>query len=430
MTTIPTRWDLSNVYSGLDAPELQTDMQWVVDETKAVEKFFQENVAILTDQADPKTVSAGLSTLIDMINTLLLKASTIGAYFHSFISTDSYNKEAMRMNSKFEIILVQVEITTMKVKAWLGKVRELLPQVLDLHGSARDHSFFVLETAKQAQYLMSEPEEILASELSLSGGDAWTQLQGIIASQKTAEIELDGELKTLPMPAVINLHGHPDETVRKRAYELEMKSWEEIKEPIAAAMNGVKGTVNTLNRHRNREDALHSALDMTRIDRQTLDAMMGAMTDSFPMFRRYFKAKARRFGQEALPWWNLYAPIGKVEKTFDFAEAKALILEKFATFSPELSDFAANAFEKNWLDAEQRAGKRGGAFCMGVPAHKESRILCNFDGSLDQVMTMAHELGHGFHNYCMFQADRTRVATQDPHDPGRNCLDHVRDDCF
>ncbi|MCJ7696162.1 MAG: hypothetical protein MUO40_12175, partial [Anaerolineaceae bacterium] len=344
MTTTPPRWDLSNVYSGLNAPELQNDMQWVTDETKAVEKFFQEKVAILTDQADPKTVAAGLSTLIDKINTLLLKASTIGVYFHSFISTDSYNKEAMRMNSKFEIILVQVQITTMKIQAWLGKVRKLLPQVLDLQGSARDHSFFVLETAKQAQYLMSEPEEILASELSLSGGDAWTQLQGTVTSQKTAEIELDGELKTLPMPAVINLHGHPDEAVRKRAYELEMKSWEEIKEPIAAAMNGVKGTVNTLNHHRNREDALHSALDMTRIDRQTLDAMMGAMKDSFPMFRKYFKAKARRFGQEALPWWNLYAPVGKVEKTFDFTEAKALILEKFATFSPELSDFAAKAF--------------------------------------------------------------------------------------
>jgi oligoendopeptidase F len=202
--------------------------------------------------------------------------------------------------------------------------------------------------------------------------------------------------------------------VRKRAYEAEMKAWEEIKEPIAAAMNGIKGTVNTLNRHRNRKDALHSALDMARIDRQTLDAMMGAMQDSFPMFRRYYKAKAQRFGQEALPWWNLFAPVGKIGKTYTFEEAKSLILENFETFSLELRDFAKGAFENGWLDAEQRPGKRGGAFCMSVPALKESRVLCNFDGSLDQVSTMAHELGHAFHNYCMYQADKTEMQRTTP----------------
>jgi len=179
-------------------------------------------------------------------------------------------------------------------------------------------------------------------------------------------------------------------------------------------MNGIKGTVNTLNRHRGRKDALHSALDMARIDRKTLDAMMGAMQDSFPMFRKYFRAKAKRFGQEQLPWWNLFAPTGKAGQTYTFAEASNLILKNFAAFSPELKGFAQGAFENSWIDAEQRSGKRGGAFCMSVPGVKESRIMCNFDGSLDQVMTMAHELGHGFHNYCMFQADKTELQRLTP----------------
>jgi len=132
------------------------------------------------------------------------------------------------------------------------------------------------------------------------------------------------------------------------------------------------------------------------------------------MFRRYFRAKAARFGQEQLPWWNLFAPVGKSERRYSYDEAKTLILENFASFTPELAAFAKQAFDHNWIDAEQRPGKRGGAFCMSVPAVKESRILCNFDSSLDQTMTMAHELGHGFHNYCMFQANRTEMQRRTP----------------
>jgi oligoendopeptidase F len=142
--------------------------------------------------------------------------------------------------------------------------------------------------------------------------------------------------------------------------------------------------------------------------------MLDAINDSLPMFRRYFQTKASFLGQEKLPWWSLFAPLGKTDTTFSFEQARDLILENLNQFSPELAGFAKTAFNQNWIDAEQRAGKRGGAYCMGVDALTESRILCNFDGSLDQVMTLAHELGHGFHNYCAFQADKTQLQTRTP----------------
>jgi len=216
------------------------------------------------------------------------------------------------------------------------------------------------------------------------------------------------------MPALINLYYHPDEDVRKRAYAAEFEAWESIKEPLAACMNGVKGWVNTLNQHRGRVDALHAPIDQARIDRETLEVMMEAMRDSFPTFRRYFKAKAARFGTETLPWWNLFAPVGKLEKTFTFDEASSFIQTNFEKFSPDLKGFAQTAFENRWIDAEQRKGKRGGAFCMPVPGVKESRILCNFDGSLDQVMTIAHELGHGYHNYNMYEAGKPPLLQNTP----------------
>jgi pepF/M3 family oligoendopeptidase len=197
-----------------------------------------------------------------------------------------------------------------------------------------------------------------------------------------------------------NLASDPDGELRKRAYDAELKGWESIRESVAFALNGVKGSAVSLAKWRGREDVLHEALDQNRIDRETLQTLMGAMKDSFPIFRRYLKSKARKLGKEKLPWWDLFAPVGQANLTYTWEQATGYVVEQFGLFSGELADFARNAFQKNWIDAEPRDGKRGGAFCMGVPGVEESRILANFDGSFDQLITVSHELGHGFHNHC------------------------------
>jgi pepF/M3 family oligoendopeptidase len=414
MSKTPPHWDLSNVYAGLDSPELTADIAWVRDASAALQTLYEDELKAVTPEAPAEEINSAVSTVVNQLNAVILKFATIRAYLHSYITTDSYNKEALRLASEFDQVMVGFRNVNVVLEAWIGQFKARLPEVLALGNSAGEHAFPVTEIAEQSQYLMSEKEEILATELGLAGASAWGKLQGTITSQKSVDFDLDGEIQSLPMPALINLHAHPDENVRRRAYEAEMAAWEEVREPLAACMNGIKGWVNTLNAHRGRVDALAEPLDQARIDRETLDAMMSAMQDSFPTFERYFKAKAARFGQDALPWWNLFAPVGKSEMTFTFEEAREFILENFGTFSAELRDFAQGAFENNWIDAEQRSGKRGGAFCMSVPAVKESRILCNFDGTLDQVMTIAHELGHGYHNFNMFQADKTMLQRETP----------------
>ena len=414
MSKTPPHWDLSNVYAGLDSLELTADIAWVRDASAALQTLYEDELKAVTPEAPAEEINSAVSTVVDQLNAVILKFATIRAYLHSYITTDSYNKEALRLASEFDQVMVGFRNVNVVLEAWIGQFKARLPEVLALGNSAGEHAFPVTEIAEQSQYLMSEKEEILATELGLAGASAWGKLQGTITSQKSVDFDLDGEIQSLPMPALINLHAHPDENVRRRAYEAEMAAWEEVREPLAACMNGIKGWVNTLNAHRGRVDALAEPLDQARIDRETLDAMMSAMQDSFPTFERYFKAKAARFGQDALPWWNLFAPVGKSEMTFTFEEAREFILENFGTFSAELRDFAQGAFENNWIDAEQRSGKRGGAFCMSVPAVKESRILCNFDGTLDQVMTIAHELGHGYHNFNMFQADKTMLQRETP----------------
>lgn len=413
MTDIP-RWDLSNVYPSLESAEFESAVGDVSRQLTEMEQFLAERVS----RADLSTPVAELGALlgeaVERFNALQELGYTVYAYIQSFVATDSRNVLAMKKLSEFQQVMVRFQVLGTQFQAWLGKLAPVLDAAIESNPVARAHAFNLKEAAEQSRYLMSEAEESLAAELNLSGASAWSKLQGTVTSQMTVEFELDGEVKKLPMPALINLRSHPDPDVRRRAYEAENKAWDSVRETLAACMNGVKGTVITLNKRRGREDALHSAIQAARIDRPTLEAMLGAMRDSFPMFRRYFAAKARHLGKEKLAWWDLFAPLGKTDTKYTWEQARAFILENFGKFSPELADFARHAFDNRWIDAEQREGKRGGAFCMGVPAVRESRILSNFDGSLDQVSTLAHELGHAFHNSCAYQAGKTMMQQDTP----------------
>ncbi len=410
----PPRWDMTNVYPSLESKEFKAAIEDYKKQVKSLENFFDKKLSKAGAKTPVKELAALIGDAVNRINKIQTLSGTIVPFIHSYVTTDSRDKAAMRSLSEFEQASLPMDKLLTRFRAWLGKIGPKLDKAIAANKIAQAHAFMIKEAAEQSQYQMSDELEGLASELSLSGGNAFGKLQGTVTSQLSVDFELDGETKKLPMPALINLRSHPDESVRHRAYDAENKAWESVKETLAACLNGVKGEAATLNRRRGREDAVHSALDAARIDRKTLDAMLGAMKDSFPMFRRYFKAKAKKLGKEKLAWWDIFAPLGKTDKVYSFEDARDFILDNFGRFSPDLRAFAKRAFDNHWIDAEQRDGKRGGAFCMGVSGVKESRVLCNFDGSFDQVSTIAHELGHAFHNDCAFAADKTELQQLTP----------------
>jgi pepF/M3 family oligoendopeptidase len=414
MTVSAPRWDMTNVYPSLDSKQFKTAVKKYKAELDELETFFKK-AAKADSKTDPKKLGKLLGESVDRFNALFELSGTISPYIYSFVTTNSRDKEAMRALSEFEQMSVQASILNTKFQAWVGKLgKPAVKKAAKTNASAKAHEFGLLENAEQSKYLMSQAEESLAAELTLSGGNAFGKLQGTVTSQMTVDFEMDGKTQKMPMPALINLRSHPDEATRHRGYEAENKAWEEVKETLTACMNGVKGETLALDQKRGREDAVHVSIDSARIDRATLDAMLGAMKDSFPMFRRYFKHKAKLLGKEKLAWWDLFAPMGKTDKVYSWDEARDFIVSNFNKFSPELGAFAQRAFDNNWIDAEQREGKRGGAFCMGVEAVKESRVLSNFDGSFDQVSTLAHELGHAFHNECAYQAGKTPIQQNTP----------------
>ncbi|MGD9144036.1 MAG: M3 family oligoendopeptidase [Anaerolineae bacterium] len=410
-------WDLTNVYPSLESNEFQQAVTQARVEIEELDRYLSSKQLGRGGPVpkEPPELAEVMAGYLERMNALVRLIATLRAYIASFVATDSYNTAARRLMSELEPMLVHLDHQEVLFQGWLGTAAEQegrFEAALAVEGPAKAHSFYLHQAAEQSRYLMSEAEEALAAELSISGIRAWGKLQGVITSQLKVSFERDGKIETLPMTILQNLRSDLDETVRRRAHEAELAAWEGVREPLAACMNGVKGMVVTLNEKRGRSDALHEALDQARIDRQTLEAMLGAMRGSFPAFQRYFQTKARLLGKDTLAWWDLFAPVGSFEKRYTYAETQEFILEQFSTFSDRLVSFSRHAFDHNWIDAEPRDGKRGGAFCMVLPAVEESRILCNFDGSLDQVSTIAHELGHGYHNAC--QAGKEPLQRRTP----------------
>ena len=412
MTTIQAlpRWDMSVIYPSLESPEFTQGFASVVGAIAELGELFDE--ANIREQP-PLTVDASVVRAFEAAtthyNTTADAVRTLGAYIGCFVTTDSRNDLAQAKMSELRNSLVLFSQLGTRFTAWIGSldVTVLLAQ----SQVAREHEH-ALRTAKtEASHLMSPPEEALASELNTSGGSAWSKLHGNITSQLSIPFAVDGQTQELPMSAIRNFAFDSDREVRRRAYEAELKGWEQAALPLAAALNSIKGEVNVLTRHRKWESPLAESLFDNSIDGQTLNAMMASARAAFPDFRRYLHAKARALGIQKLAWYDLFAPVGASEKVWSFDEANTFIVRQFGTYSQRLSDFAARAFREQWIDAEPRTGKRDGAYCTSIRGD-ESRIFSNFKPAFGGVSTLAHELGHGYHNLNL--AHRTALQSSLP----------------
>ena len=406
-------WDLSNVYGGLEADDFAADMATLKSNLDDIEAYETKHGIRKLDAppADVAVTGGVLDGILDKLNATIRLMRTLDAYIYSFVSTDSRNKVATRRQSELEQLQVRFQKVYVPFEAWVGSLAPVLGEIIASAPVANDHRVALDDIVNESKYRMSVEMEGLASELVMSGGGAMWKLQERVTSQLRMPFERDGKTEELPITVIRNLSNDTDPEVRRRAFEVEIRGWESIREPVAFAMNGVKGTSVTLAKRRGYDDVLHWSLELNKMDRATLDALLGSMKDSFPTIRRYFRSKAEKLGKKLLPWWDLTAPVGKVELSYTWDEVVAFVTEQFATFSKELADFAANAFEKNWIDAEPRDGKVGGGFCMRVPKVDESRILCNFDGSLDQLSTVSHELGHAYHSHCQIGLPMLRAGS-------------------
>lgn len=403
-------WDLSAIYPALDSPEFEDGFARVTAQINALAELFDRHkigrrAKIATNARTIKT----FETIMTHYNAALEEEITLFSYIMSFVTTNSRNAAAQAKLSRLQQHNIIISKLGTRFVAWIGS---LDVDALIAHSEvARAHEYALRRARIDATHQMSPPEEELAAELSVIGGTAWGRLHGNVSSQIMVEIELEGEQKRLPMSAARNLAYNANRTVRQRAYSAELDAWDANAVSLAAALNSIKGQVNTLTKRRGWDTPLASALHDSAIDRETLDAMMTAARDTYPAFRRYLRAKARALSLPRLAWYDIFAPLGEGSRVWEYDVARDFILTHFGTYSTGMQELARRAFDEHWIDAEPRSGKRDGAFCMWV-RRGESRILSNYKPAYGGMSTLAHELGHAYHN--LVKADRTCLQRDTP----------------
>jgi len=391
-------WNLSVIYKGIEDPAYETDVKAFEEVVAATEKV----IKAAKDKSEKERVES-LLLQEEKIHTLYMK---LRSYVELAQSVDTSNGDLMAQISRLQKIYSNYAPYEAAIKKMYAEINDL-DSVLEESELAKEYSFRLKELKEEAKYLFSDEVEAMITSMDMFAGSAWNKLQGYM----TSTLKVDYNDKQITLPEVRNLAYSPDAEVRKKAYEAEIAAYEKIQDGVAFAINNIKTQVTMLCNKRGHESVLDMTLKQSRLKRETLEAMMEAIKESLPVFRKYLRKKAEMLGHEnGLPWYELFAPMGKADKTFSIEEAKEYLTTCFKEFSPQMSDMMARAFDKEWIDFYPKKGKVGGAFCAGVPCLKQSRILTNFDGSFSSVGTLAHELGHAYHN---LQIENERCLNQD-----------------
>jgi pepF/M3 family oligoendopeptidase len=401
------RWELRTILPTVEDPAFDRVFAGTVEAVGGLIRLFDEHHV---GESPTRTIPPSVfEAVLEPYLAVRSKAYLLEAYLECLTAADSRDAAAQARLSEFQPTVAALSLLQTRLTAWVGKADvEALAAGSPL---AQDHLHFLRQSLVRARHLMNPDEEALAADLVLTGSTAWERLHANLTSQLSVTVQLDGQERRLPMAAVRNLAQHPDRDVRRQAYEAEMMTWHAVRVPLAAAMNSIKGEVNLLTRRRGWASALEATLFNHAIDRPILDSMMTAAQESFPDFRRYLRLKARRLGLERMAWWDLEAPVIEQTRPWDYASTRRFIEDHFAGFSPLLGETAVRAFSENWIDAGPRQGKVGGAFCTWMRG-EESRILANFTPTLDGMASLAHELGHAYHNRA--RAGRTFIQRHTP----------------
>lgn len=387
-------WSLKNIYPSFTSKEFITDLKKVDDGIEELKRFAKS-----TDEKSNDLIK--LEELINKLENINLLLNRVGSYANLTLSTDSKNAEGRKyldvINSKYSLLAEPLT----KIYKWVANIKGI-DSLIKSSDLLNKHKFFISEIIQKNNYMLSEKEESIIAKMRNTGSEAWLNYKDYLISTHKVDINIDNEDKTLPLTVVLNMAYSQDAELRKKAYEAEIKSYEKIEEGVAAALNGIKGEVLTTAQLKGYKSPLHMTLEESRMDEDILNSMLTAIKESLPSFRKYLRRKAEMLGHKnGLPFYDLYAPVINKEMKFSYEEGKAFVEKNFRNFSDNLANFAINAFNNNWIDVMPKEGKVGGAFCESIKTINESRVLLNYGNSFSDVVTMAHELGHGFHSHCL-----------------------------
>jgi pepF/M3 family oligoendopeptidase len=408
------RWDVSELFAGLDSRSFASATERLsADLGRLVALYDRHDVRAGPSHEPSDAEVAAFEEILAATNTFHEQIRPLTAYLYGLVTTDATDDAATAWNARIQTELADLRRLRTRFDAWVSALGADTLAARSPAAAAHAHALHRAELS--AEHLMSEAEESLFADLTLTGAAAWNRLHGEVTARLTAAMDLPGRSRQrLPVTVVRGMATDPDPEVRRAAFVAELAAWQEVEVPLAAALNAIKGEANAVGARRGWADSLEPALHANGVERASVEAMQEAMVASFPDFRRYLNAKAALLGHPAgsgLPWWDLSAPVGPAGTAVAWDAAVQAVNGAFSSYSPQLAGLVSRAVAGQWIDAEPRLGKEGGAFCMSVGGDA-SRVFLNFDGSFDSVQTLAHELGHAYHNVAL--AERTPLQRQLP----------------
>ena len=382
-------WNLDPIYQGFSDPQFDADL-----------------TALKQTVADTAAFSAALETLqpleglrrgIALEEKFVDLAMKLGEYATLRTATNTRDSEAASRYGQVMAVFSGFAAPQAAFESWAAQLPDLMELVRN-DENLKDYEFLFSTIRERSRHLLPGLGEEIMAKMSLSGGNAWSDMHSYLTS--TVPVSYRGT--TTNLSSIRNLAYDADPQVRKDAFEAELACYDRIKDAIAFSLNSIKLETISDCQLRGYESPLSRTLAQSYLSKATLDAMFGAMDEYLPKFWQYLKAKAKVLGHEnGMPWYDLFAPMGSVSTRFTVEETRDYLVEQFSGFDQELADMVARAFDEAWIDFYPRDGKQGGAFCAGIECLGESRILTNFDGLFTDVVTLAHELGHAFHDQCI-----------------------------
>ena len=407
------RWSVADVHESLDARSFTDALERAgADADRLVALFDELDIRSTSPRPVTDADGAAADAALRELNRVTDDANLLRVYVYATVATDSRNERAQALFSEARQLDATLRPLSSRLADWVAALGvDALAAVSD---EVRDHLGPLQRLAVRADHQMTEPEEHLAAELSLTGSAAWGRLHADVTSQLSTDVELPEGTRRLPMPAVRGLATDPDPEVRRAAYDAELRAWPTVEVPVSAAMNAIKGEAIALNRRRHWTSPVDASLFANSVSRATFDAMQSAVAASLPDLRRWMRTKAVLHGHDAdrgLPWWDLVAPVPSATGSVSWDEGVEVVRHAFSDYSTTLGGLVDRALDEAWIDAEPRDGKSGGAFCARF-VDDRSLVLLNWSGSPDSTQTTAHELGHAYHNTTL--AGRTALQRQLP----------------
>ncbi|PKR77030.1 oligoendopeptidase [Halalkalibacillus sediminis] len=396
-TTYPQVWDLDVFFKGgSESKELRNHLEKVKNRLDEFAKKLQ------SFETPTSSSQAGeIADLIEEGSDISLHIRQSGAFISCLEAQDMKDKKASALRSEVTELSATYGAAFNAFQQKLAQTEENVWKDLLNDERLKEWDFVLNEWRNKAQEQLSEDEESLISALSVDGYHAWGQMYNTIVGKMTVNVTVDGEEKELSVGQANNLLSHDDPEVRKDVYEKLEAAWKDQEDLFANTLNHLAGFRLNVYKKRGWENVLKEPLDINRMEQKTLDAMWGAISKHKDPFAKFLNRKAQLLGKEKLEWYDLGASTQSNKEKLSYDEGAQFILKHFEKFSPEMAKFSKRAFEEGWIEAEDRSGKRPGGFCTGFPLDEQSRIFMTYSGSMSNVATLAHELGHAFHSHAL-----------------------------